>query len=171
MIASRRSRLLTAGECCVEMTTALARIGRFPSYSIVTCDLPSGRRKSRSFALRTSASRRVQEVTMAHLSRGMACSNSSVPGRGITPSVSSISRRSTSRLSASWSAWGSSSRIEAILGLPCASRTISSGSWKPCWRAHQAHTRATAGVESTSTPSKSNSTPRHRISFIFISTV
>src|SRR5882672_6577728 len=40
------------------MTMAVARIGRFPSYSIVTCDLPSGRRKSSSFDLRISASRR-----------------------------------------------------------------------------------------------------------------
>ncbi len=56
--ASRRSRLLTFGECWVEMTMALARTGRLPSYSIDTCDLPSGRRKSSSFDLRTSVSRR-----------------------------------------------------------------------------------------------------------------
>src|SRR5437773_10492733 len=51
-----------------------------------------------------------------------------------------------------------------MLGLPCACRTTSSAS-NPCLRAHQAHTRATAGVESTSTPSRSNKTPRQRIEF------
>src|SRR5215472_1193931 len=52
----------------------------------------------------------------------------------------------------------------AMLGFPCALRTTSSGS-NPCVRAQLAQTRETAGVESTSTPSKSNKTPRHRIEF------
>src|SRR2546427_12091562 len=46
-----------------------------------------------------------------------------------------------------------------ILGRPCAFFTTSSGS-NPWVRAHPAHTRATAGVESTKTPSRSKSTPR-----------
>src|SRR5713226_9470641 len=49
-----------------------------------------------------------------------------------------------------------------ILGRPCAFFTTSPGS-NPCSRAHHAQTRATAGVESTSTPSRSKSTPRQRI--------
>src|SRR6267154_5923560 len=48
------------------------------------------------------------------------------------------------------------------LGRPCAFFTTSSG-MNPCSRAHPAQTRATAGVESTRTPSKSKSTPRQRI--------
>ncbi len=50
----------------------------------------------------------------------------------------------------------------AMLGRPCAFLTTSSGS-NPCSRAHHAHTRATAGVESTKTPSRSKSTPRQRM--------
>src|SRR6266480_657328 len=49
-----------------------------------------------------------------------------------------------------------------MLGRPCAFLTTSSGS-NPCSRAHHAHTRATAGVESTKTPSRSKSTPRQRM--------
>src|SRR5229473_8204110 len=54
-----------------------------------------------------------------------------------------------------------------MLGRPCAFFTTSSGSSNPCSRAHPAHARATAGVESTSTPSRSNSKPRHCIGIIF----
>src|SRR5690348_1399790 len=50
----------------------------------------------------------------------------------------------------------------AMLGRPCAIRTVFSGS-NPCCFAHQVQTRATAGVESTSTPSRSNSTPLQEI--------
>src|SRR5258708_31905651 len=49
-----------------------------------------------------------------------------------------------------------------MLGRPCAFFTTSSGA-NPCSRAQPAHTRATAGVESTKTPSKSKSTPRQRM--------
>src|SRR5258708_2188452 len=49
-----------------------------------------------------------------------------------------------------------------MLGRPCAFCTTSSGS-NPCSRAHPAHARATAGGESTSTPSRSKSTPRQRM--------
>src|SRR5450755_176856 len=51
----------------------------------------------------------------------------------------------------------------AMLGRPWARRTTSSGS-RPCFLAQVFHTRATAGVESTSTPSISKSRARHRIS-------
>src|SRR5258708_28451024 len=49
-----------------------------------------------------------------------------------------------------------------MLGRPCAFFTTSSGA-NPCSRAQPAHARATAGVESTKTPSKSKSTPRQRM--------
>ena len=42
------------------------------------------------------------------------------PGRGTTPSISSISIRSTIAFSASWSAFGSNSRMVVRLGRPCA---------------------------------------------------
>ena len=48
------------------------------------------------------------------------------------------------------------------LGRPCALLTTSSGS-NPCSRAHPAHARATAGVESTNTPSRSKSTARQQM--------
>src|SRR5437016_10829427 len=46
-----------------------------------------------------------------------------------------------------------------MLGRPCAFFTTAAGP-NPCTPAHHAHTRATAGVESTKTPSRSKSTPR-----------
>src|ERR1700722_2908889 len=52
-----------------------------------------------------------------------------------------------------------------ILGRPCATPTTSSG-LKPCAVAHWVQTRMTAGVESISTPSKSNSSAPHVISVI-----
>ncbi len=58
MIASFRSWCLMASACCVETTTASTRMGRPPSYSTVTWDLPSGRRKSRSPLRRASERRR-----------------------------------------------------------------------------------------------------------------
>jgi hypothetical protein len=65
MIVSRSSLLETTGECCVETTTAEARMGRFPSYSIVTCDLPSGRRKSTSPSFRI-CERRIDDLVREH---------------------------------------------------------------------------------------------------------
>src|SRR5882757_2650121 len=50
----------------------------------------------------------------------------------------------------------------AMLGRPWAWRTTSSGS-RPNFAAQAVHTRATAGVESTSTPSMSKSRARQRI--------
>src|ERR1700730_3456440 len=50
----------------------------------------------------------------------------------------------------------------AMLGRPCAWRTTSSAT-KACFGAHLVHTREIAGVESTRTPSRSKSKPRHRI--------
>ena len=35
---------MTVELCCVETTTVSTRIGFGPSYSMLTCDLPSGRR-------------------------------------------------------------------------------------------------------------------------------
>ncbi len=55
---SLRARM--SGSCCVEMTTASTRTGLSPSYSTVTCDLPSGRRYGMSPFLRTAASMRVR---------------------------------------------------------------------------------------------------------------
>src|SRR5713226_6182815 len=49
-----------------------------------------------------------------------------------------------------------------MLGRPCAFLTTSS-ELKPCSRAQPAQTRATAGVESTNTPSRSKSIPRQRM--------
>ena len=45
--------MLTFGACCVEMSTVSRRVGRPSSYSTDTCVLPSGRRKSTIFSLRT----------------------------------------------------------------------------------------------------------------------
>ena len=50
--------------------------------------------------IRTCASARVQEVTIAQRCCGSAWSNSTAPGKGTTPSKSAISRRSISRSSA-----------------------------------------------------------------------
>ncbi len=49
-------RCETLSLCCVEITTQSTRAGRPSTYSTVTCDLPSGRRKSTMPFLRTSAS-------------------------------------------------------------------------------------------------------------------
>ncbi len=49
-----------------------------------------------------------------------------------------------------------------MLGRPCAFLTTSSG-LNPCSCAQPAQTRATAGMESTNTPSRSKSTPRQRM--------
>ncbi len=64
MTRSATSRRISSsgisGSCCVEMTTASTRMGRSPSYSTVTCDLPSGRRYGMSPFLRTAARWRVR---------------------------------------------------------------------------------------------------------------
>ena len=44
VMSSRSVSLLTVELCCVEMTTVSTRTGFGPSYSTLTCDLPSGRR-------------------------------------------------------------------------------------------------------------------------------
>ncbi len=49
-----------SSSCWVEMTTASTRTGWWPSYSTVTCDLPSGRRYLIAPLLRLAASRRVR---------------------------------------------------------------------------------------------------------------
>ncbi len=46
-----------SGLCWVETTMAVMRLGRPSTYSTLTCDLPSGRRKSTSPWRRTSLSR------------------------------------------------------------------------------------------------------------------
>ena len=43
-MSSRIVSLVTSGLCWLETTTASTRTGVLPSYSTVTCDLPSGRR-------------------------------------------------------------------------------------------------------------------------------
>src|SRR6266704_534956 len=78
------------------------------------------------------------------------------------PARSSISRLSISQFSAWWSAWGSSSRMVAMLGRPCAMRATVSGS-NPRSMAHRFQTRVTAGVESMSTPSMSKRNARQLI--------
>ena len=112
---------------------------------------------------RTVAKGRVPEVAIVHRSFGSVCSNCSEPSSGTTPSKSSISRRSTSRSSQSISEFGNRSLIVARLGRPCAIFTTFSGS-NPRSSAHRRHTRETAGVESISTPSRSNNNPRQEIS-------
>jgi len=112
----------------------------------------------------TYASGLAHEVTSAQRSFGTDFRKLQTPDSGTTPSVSSISpRRMTSFSNAGSTAFGKSSFIVDRLGRPWALRTVSSGS-KPCSMAHFVHTRATAGVESTNTPSKSNSSPRQEIS-------
>ena len=75
MIASRSAACLIASACWVETTTVSTRIGRPPSYSTVTWDLPSGRRKSSSPLRRASESRCTSRCA-------------SVSGSGISSSVS-----------------------------------------------------------------------------------
>ena len=62
MISSRTPSAMracdTSGVCCVLTTIASQRATLSPSYSSVTCVLPSGRRKSSRFCLRTSDIRR-----------------------------------------------------------------------------------------------------------------
>src|SRR5256886_10193118 len=60
VMASRRSELETFSLCCVEITTQSTRAGRPLRYSMVTCDFPSGRRKSTLLALRISERRCVR---------------------------------------------------------------------------------------------------------------
>jgi len=67
---------------------------------------------------RTSASGRVHDVTIVQRSGGSARNNSCAPGKGTTPSMSSISARSTIRFSRSTFTCGSSSRMVAMLGRP-----------------------------------------------------
>ena len=102
---------------------------------------------------------------MVQRSGGKMFKSSRAPGRRTTPSRSFISLHSTSRSSRSMSAQGSNSRMVVRLGRPCAWRTTVSGS-KPCSAAHRDHTRATAGVESMSTPSRSNRRALQRIAII-----
>ena len=75
MMASLRAACLIASACCVETTTVSTRRARLPSYSTVTWDLPSGRRKSSS-PLRRASDRRCTSLC------------ASVSGRGINSSVS-----------------------------------------------------------------------------------
>ncbi len=75
MMASLRAACLIASACCVETTTASTAIGRLPSYSTVTWDLPSGRRKS------------ICPFRLAWESR-MTSRWASVSGSGISSSVS-----------------------------------------------------------------------------------
>ncbi len=78
---------------------------------------------------RTRARCLAHEVTNAHRSCGSAFRKSHTPGSGTTPSVSSISPRSTTWFSAIGSAaLGSNSLMVVRLGRPCAFRTVSSGS-------------------------------------------
>src|SRR5271167_2002558 len=114
---------------------------------------------------RTSASRREHDVTIVHRPRGSAVNNSSAPGSGTTPSRSVTSSRSISWFSATGSTFGRYSRTVVMLGRPCARCTTSAAS-NPCRAAQRVHTRATAGVESTSTPSISKSTPAQEIRLI-----
>jgi len=107
--------------------------------------------------------RRVAEVTIAYLFAGRHA-KVLAPGKATIPSTSLISMRSTSRSSASWSARGSSSRIVLMLA-PV--RNLHHGLLIEAMLPRpDGHTRATAAVESTNTPSISNSTPRHRIGVI-----
>ena len=104
---------------------------------------------------------------MVQRSDGTLDSKESAPGKGTMPSRSSISRRSTSRFSASWSEPGRYSRMVIRLGRPCARATTCSG-LNPCSAAHWRHTLATAGGELMSTPSRSNNSAAHCNRVIFI---
>ena len=66
----------TSSRCWVETTTASIRLGFPPTYSTLTCDFPSGRRKSSVPARRASESRRTS-----------LCAK--VMGMGISSAVSS----------------------------------------------------------------------------------
>src|SRR5256885_16807781 len=107
--------------------------------------------------MRASANSRVAEVTTVQWPGGIAASNSAAPSIARTPSRSSISRRSTLRFSLGASSDGATRRIVSIERRPCAHCITKSGS-SPCSSAQPRQTRSTAGVESTRTPSKSNST-------------
>ena len=66
---------VTYGLCWLETTTASTRIGVVPSYSTVTCDLPSGRRYS------STPSRLAHDRPLVSLCASMI-------GSGISSSVS-----------------------------------------------------------------------------------
>jgi hypothetical protein len=51
--------------CWLETTTVLSRTGRSPSYSMVTCVFPSGRRYGTVPSRRTAASRRASRCASA----------------------------------------------------------------------------------------------------------
>ncbi len=75
VMSSRIVSFVTSGLCWLETTTASTRTGLLPSYSTVTCDLPSGRRYSRT------PSRRAHDRPRASLCASMI-------GSGISSSVS-----------------------------------------------------------------------------------
>src|SRR5437764_5333026 len=110
-----------------------------------------------TYRMRASASSRVAEVTTVQWPGGIAASNSAAPSMARTPSRSSISRRSTFRFSLGASRVGATRRMVSMERRPWAHRTTKSGS-SPCSFAQPRQTRSTAGVESTRTPSRSNST-------------
>ncbi len=61
-----------SSSCWVEITTASMRTGLWPSYSTVTCDLPSGRRYLIAPLLRLAASRRVRSWASV-IGSGISC--------------------------------------------------------------------------------------------------
>jgi hypothetical protein len=76
LTSARSVSVETSSLCWVETTTASIRLGFPPTYSTLTCDFPSGRRKSSVRARRTSESRRTS-----------LCA--SIMGMGISSAVSS----------------------------------------------------------------------------------
>ena len=73
-----------SSSCWVEMTTASMRTGLCPSYSTVTCDLPSGRRYLIAPFLRFAASMRVRSCASV-IGSGISCAVSRQAKPNIIP--------------------------------------------------------------------------------------
>src|SRR5215469_1879852 len=110
--------------------------------------------------MREVASARRPEVTTPHRFAGMEFTSSMAPGIRRTLR-SSASRCSIFEVSASASRWGAAWRMTSTVRTPCAARSTQAGS-SPCSSAQTVYCRATAAVESTKTPSKSNSNAAQR---------
>ena len=70
-MSSRSVSLLTVELCCVDTTTVSTRTGLAPSYSTVTCDLPSGRRYS-STPLRRASDRPLTSLCASMIGSGIS---------------------------------------------------------------------------------------------------
>ncbi len=107
-------------------------------------------------AIRAVASARVQEVAIAVGAPARAARASAAPGSTTTPSTSATSRSVIRAIPSSCRCSGSAARTTPADGTPWCTSTSSTR--RPYAPAQAVQARITAGVESISVPSMSNST-------------